>query len=684
MSRPSSQSLQSRWAEWRSSLCCCRAPEPNADNNSMGGRLSRKRRGYNVNDPKESKSAAESTDQPESKDVSKEQFKTPEAELPVQQPDEAPKITETTAGNQIDTTVTTEGKAANDAQDHEAALSSEATCTNSVKATEQPSQEGHQTTKAEIESSSTACISSSAEVNVPVSSEEVPLNVAAVSSPNEEAQEKPVLPSKHESEGLNLPTDKQESGHAAPKITEDNKQPKSGVNLDAEVQSSQASEGIAETSEQELTKTQGSLSEQAESSTLETKSEPGAENVPHETETPKFSEITEETLIDLVLKNEMAKCADIQKNLSGPGSMDEVQDKMVSESTHTIQVVADLTETAENSDQSQDGSGQGVTNKVPEDQGQLLGSSGNLSVDTLREESVTDSVPVELKDPEIDPVPNIVSVPEATHVVTQSPDPVMAECAPGTPPPVTEVIPAGSPDPTAECSPETLPHPKKELSETRLEQTLEMSHQDSAEIALLNSSSEKIPAIKLTVYTEALQEEKIEMDTEPMTKESLNHFDTNDPDPQNEVLPEIQSTSCSAELISEQEIVNVGNTSEHPVPESQSSSDVGEQSLADLTKTEATVSTEPENVSVDAASSQTEKTSLETPIANGTPLDARVEDSSKSMSKINGQDATAEDSLQDKNCDMQREPTKHKSIEQADRNRSLEESDQTLDSGQSQ
>eukprot|EP00061_Rhincodon_typus_P016087 g44111.t1 len=609
----------------------------------MGGRLSRKRRGYNVNDPKESKSAAESTDQPEvkqdepeSKDVSKEQLKTPEAELPDQQPDEAPKVTsETTEGNQTDSTVTIEGKAAIGAQDHEAVLSSEAqesaTCTNSVKATEQPSQEDHQTTKAEIESSS------SAEVHVPVSSEETTLSgVVAVSSPNGEAQEKPVLPSKHVNEGPNLPTEKLESDHAAPKIMENNKQLNSSVSLDVKVQSGQVPEGIAETSEQELTKTQDSLSEQAESSDLETKSEPGAENVPHETETPKLSEITEETPIDLVLKNEVAKCADLQKNLSGPGTMDEVQEKMVSKSTRTAQVVADLK--TENSDHLHDGSVQGVTNKVPEDQGQLLEGSGNLSVDTLREESVTDLVPVELKGPETDPAPKAVSVPEkTTHVVTQSPDPIMAECAPGTSPPVTEkVIQLGSPDATAEeCSPETLPNADKEISETRLEQTPEMSHQDRAEIALLNSSSEKIPAIKLTVYTEALQEEKIEMDTELMTKESPNHFDTKDPDPdpQNEMLPEKQSTSCLVELISDQEVVKVGNTSDHPVSESQSSSlDVGEQSLTDQTKTEATVPTE--NVSVVGASSQIEKTSLdETPIANGTPLDTGVGDFSKSMSK---------------------------------------------------
>ncbi|GCC20900.1 hypothetical protein chiPu_0019470 [Chiloscyllium punctatum] len=705
MSRPGAHSLASGWSVWRSSLCCCRAPEPNADNDNMGGRLSRKKRGYNVNDPKDSKPATESTDQPEvkqdepeSRDVSKEQFKIPEAELPDQQPDGAPKTTgETTAGNQTDlTTVTIESKAGIDPQDNEAVHSSEAqesaTFTNSVKATEELSQEEH-LTKAEVESSMPGIVSSAA-VHMPVPSEEKPSDMVAVCSPDGEAQEEPILDTEGSvTEVSNLPTEGRfHSDHAAPKIMEDSPQSPSSVSPDAKVETGQVPEETAEMSMQELTKTQDSLSQQpavkepAESSDLEIKPEPGVENVPHEDKTPKLSEITEETAIDVVLKNEMAKCADLEKNVLGPCSKDEVQEKLVSESILTTdQIVADLkTETVENSDNLQDGSAQGLTTELL-DQDKVLEGSGNLSVDTLKEnsvpESVTDLVPVDPKDSDTDHAPE-----NTLHIVTKSPDSVVAECAPELITPVTgkEVIPARSPDSTAvECAPRASPNVEKEVSETKSEPIPEQSCQDSAEVDLLNSSSEKIPAIKLTVCAEASQEEKVEMDTELTTKESTNVFDTTDSDPQNEVLPEKQSTSYSTELSLDPEIVEVGKTSELPVTESRGSPDLGEQGPTDMTKTEAAVSTENGPV-VDGVINQSEKTCLgETPVPNGTPLDTEVGDFSKSISQVevNGQNEPAEEHLQGKNCDMKSDPTKCKSIEQVDGNRSLEEPDQILDSG---
>ncbi|XP_060693551.1 polycystin-1-like protein 3 [Hemiscyllium ocellatum] len=671
----------------------------------MGGRLSRKKRGYNVNDPKDSKPVAESTDQPEvkqdepeSRDVSKEQLKTPAAELPDQQPDEAPKTTgETTAGNQTDlTTVTIEGKAGIDPQDNEAVHSSEAqqsaTFTNSVKPTEELSQEEH-LTKAEVESSVPG-IGSSAAVHVPVPSEEKPSDMVAVCSPDGEAQEEPTLGTGSVAEVSNLPTEERfHSDHPAPNIMEDSQQSHSSVSPDAKVETGQFPEEIAEMSMQELTKTQDSLSqqpavkEQAESSDLEIKSEPGVENVPHEDKTPKLSEITEETAIDVVLKNEMAKCADLEKNVLGPCSKDDVQEKLVSESIlTTVQIEADIKTETENSDNLQDGSAQGLTTELL-DQDQVLEGSGNLSVDTLKEnsvpESVTDVVPADPKDPDTDHAPE-----NTFHVVTKSPDSMVAECAPEliTPVTVKEVIPARSPDPTAvECAPRASPNVEEEVPETMSEPIPELSCQDRAEVALLNSSSEKIPAIKLTVCTEATQEEKVEMDTELMTKESTDVFDTTDSDLQNEVPPEKQSTSFSTELSLDPEIVEVGKTSELPVTESRGSPDLGEQGPTDLTKTEAAVSTETENGSVvDGGISQSEKTCLgETPVSNGTPLDTEVGDFGKSISQVevNGQNEPAEEYLEDQNCDVKSDPTKCKSIEQVDGNRSLEEPDQILDSG---
>ncbi|XP_078400792.1 uncharacterized protein LOC144682235 isoform X1 [Cetorhinus maximus] len=697
MSRPAAQSLQSRWSEWSRSLWCCRGGEAHSVN-SMGGRLSRKKRGYNVNDPKEGKTAAESTedpgvkDEPENKDASKEQLQKPEAELPEEKSEtEAPKMaSETAAGKQTDLTpdVKIEEQAATDVPATDLAQTSDVqesiTPTNLVKATEQPAnQVEHQpATETEVETTPTPDNDLSAEVpNVAVSSEGKTQTGVTTCGPNEETQEKPVLDEMSMTEASEDPsTEKLSLGdHVATKIDSEPLEnsyvdPEDTTEESGKVQKFCQEMSMQEPIESQDTSLQTTLKEKVESSILETKSESGVECVPpKETEIPKLPEITEETAIDIVLKSEMTRCADLEKNIVGPDTQDEIQEKIVSDSLHpTVQVAVKTEPTkhlVENSDHMQDGSGQGDSNIVFADQSQLVEESGNLSVDTSSApESVTDVVPAESKDP-------------------------MAECAPktvGTPESATDIVLAESKHPVvAESAPETTPNTGKEVTETRCEQTPELiSKQDHVEIALLKTSSELIPDIKLTVCTETLQEEKMEISTELTSKESTDEnfvSDATDPHPLNEVLAEKQSISCSAEMSTDQ-VVKLD-----PMPETISSPNL--ESPTDVVNTEETSSTKTENgLSVDERSqnestSKTKEDNLpEASIANGNPVDNGVKDHSKSTSQaeVNGQSETTK---AEENQDSISNTTEFKSIEQVNTNQLAEESgnvkldNQTLDSG---
>uniref|UniRef100_UPI00398E90E9 serine-rich adhesin for platelets n=1 Tax=Pristiophorus japonicus TaxID=55135 RepID=UPI00398E90E9 len=676
----------------------------------MGGKLSRKKKGYNVNDPKESKTTAESTDnpevkpdEPENQDAAKEQFKIT-GELPEEKPEtEAPKIaSETPAEKQTDLAVAdvkTEEKATADAPAvsvsadlaHSSNVQESATSTNLVEATRPvPDQAEHcLVTEAEVQFNSTPGIDSSAEVlDVPVPSEcETQTGVTPVRSSNGETQEKPALDNVTEASKGPSMEESSLGDHAATKLVEDGQQLEetSCVNLeDIKVESGEVLEKISlekfhdemsvpeSIASEEKVKVDCREKEKIESSIQEIRSESRVKCIPpEEVEIPKLAE---ETPIDVVLKNEMASCADnLEKVTVGPDTLDEGEEKVVSESLHpTGQIVADV-KTEHSIEKSDIQENHKV--ELSEALSQLLEGSGNLSVDTSKEDSC--------------------SAPKG----------------------VTDVVQAKSNGPlAAESAPETVgPNSEKEVTETRYEQTVDMINQDSIEeISLLKTSSELIPDIKLTVYTEALQEEKMVICTELPSKgstddqtlpeESIVPDAISDPQPLNEVLAEKPSTSLvemvfETPVSSDQEMVKLDETLEDPVPESRSSPSIEGPSPTEVIKTEETCSTKTENgVFVDGEKNQSESTSKtednisETSVANGTSVD-EVRGRSKSTSKTqaNGRsEATiAEENLQaDTSEELKSGPIECKTIEQVKTNQPLEESgcvsldNTTVNSGQ--
>ncbi|XP_067904981.1 fap1 adhesin [Heterodontus francisci] len=669
MSRSAPHSVQSRFGEWSRSLCCCRGEAQSV--NSMGGRLSRKKRGYNVNDPKESKTTAESSenpevkpDEPENSDASKEPVKTTEVELPEEKPEtEAPKMaSEIPAEKQTglatpDTkteTATVPALSASTDLAHVSDVQQSVSPQNLLKATKPPDQVEHcLTTEAEVQSSCTDIDLTTKVLDVPVpSGGETQIGAIPDSGSNEEIQEKLVL-DKETSVTEDPSTEKSSlCDYATTKIMEDKQlEENSHVNPeDSQVESSEVPERISAMSmhesivNQERASLQSVLKEKIENSVQEAKSESGCVP-PKEAEIPKLSEITPETPTD-ILKTEMSRCAELEKNIVGPDTQDESQEK-VSESLHpTVQVVADV-KTEPFAEHSLESPNYMRENINVEAHSQLMEGSGNLSVDTSREnsvpESVTDVFPAESKDPVAECTPETGGAPENGHVVSaESNDPLVAESAP-----------------------ETFSNAEKEVTETNCEQTPEMiSHKDHAEeISLLKTSSELIPDIKLTVYTETSQE-KIEINTELPTKgseddgtlpeESLVSDSTN-----SHPLVEKQSTTCSVEMVLEKVSSDkeMDDALKDPLPESKSSPNVS----AEVIKTEETSSPKTENgVPVDGEKSLNESTSktkedneVSGTVANGTSVD-EVRDHSKSTSKaeVNGQNETEADGLQGSTSDL--------------------------------
>ncbi|XP_038662151.1 uncharacterized protein si:dkey-56m19.5 isoform X3 [Scyliorhinus canicula] len=715
MSRPTPQSLQSRWGEWSRSLCCCRGREAHSVN-SMGGKLSRKKRGYNVNDPKESKTA-ESTegpevkDEPENQDASKEQVAKPEAELPKEKSEtEAPKVAgETVSGKQTDlvtpdvktiasvpvtdvvqTSGLQEGVPATDvvqtsglqevvpATDvvdpvpatvlvqvsglQEGVPATDVLQTSAADAdlmaglqglpatvlvqasglqesivsknlgnsiSEQPP---NQVEHHPVESSHAPHIDLNADASDVMQLNEQKTGQVAVC---EETQATPVLEM-----SMTSPDPSAEASslcdHVATKIMKSDDQlknshasPEDTIGKPGEV--SESHDGVSP---------QSTLKEKIESSTQATPPESGAECVPpKEMETSKLP-VSEETAIDIVVNNEIARCVEMEKNVVAPGTRDEIPEKVLSESICPIvQTLADVkTEPAEHciekSDHIQDHVVQEDSEKVFVDQSQLTEGSGNLSVDTSREASVTDVVLLESKDPLAECPPEMVSTAEsAIQIVT-------------------------------EFAPETSSDPGKALTETRSESTPDISHQDGVEIPPLKTSSELIPDIKVTVYTESLQE-AAEINTELAKGSTGDEALVSDTDPHSPNVGKLE------------------NTSEDISP-----------SRADAIQTEEPSSTKTENgfsvVDPNGSTVQTGVANLpESSVTNGAPVDngVRVIDHSKTgQIEVNGQSemTKAEENIQDGISDP---AARCKSVEQVNTNQPAEESEclqldnQTLDSG---
>ncbi|XP_078066638.1 uncharacterized protein LOC144492461 [Mustelus asterias] len=711
MSRPAAQSLQSRWCEWSRSLCCCRGGEAHSVN-GMGGRLSRKKRGYNVNDPKEGKTTAESPQDPEVKDdlenpdASKEQVKKPEVELPEEKPEtEAPKAAsdaakpadlatpdvkteeKATVVPATDPVLVSDVQASVPATDPVQALDVQASvpatdpvqaldvqasvpatdpvlvldvqasvpatdpvlvldvpatdpvqasgvsAINLVKATEQsPEPVEHHLVTETVEFSSTPDTGSSADTpDVPELSEGKTQTVLAVC---EETQAKPVLDkemgmtSEHPSNETSSLGD-----HVATEIMKVEQLENSHL-----IPEDQDESEVPEVIENQDNVSPQSTLKEVESALQETSSESGVEVPPKEIEIPRLP-ITVETPIDIVLKNEIASC---EKHVAGPDTRDEIQEKMVSETIHpTDQMVADVkiepTEhSVKNSDHVQDSSVQEDSDKVLADQS-LAEGSGNLSVDTLRGTSVTDVVPAQSKD-------------------------AMAEC----PPEMVSTSVSAAEVVTAESTPETK---SNTVTETRCEQTPELiSHQDSVKTPPLETSSEAIPDIKVTVYTEGLQEQ-IETGTEP-TKASTG----------DESLPESFVSDSEAHPPKLDSTVE-----DSTVPGTASALTFGEPSPTDVIKTEETSSMKTENgFSVDEQSQNEGDKLPDASVVNGTPVD-NGDQSKKSQVEVNSQSETikAEENIQGSISDS---AVGSKSIEQVNTNPPAMESgcvkldNQTLDS----
>ncbi|GCB61737.1 hypothetical protein scyTo_0011367 [Scyliorhinus torazame] len=612
----------------------------------MGGRLSRKKRGYNVNDPKESKTA-ESTegpevkDEPENQDASKEQVVKPEAELPEEKSEtEAPKVTgETISGKQTDlvtpdvktipsvpvtdvvqTSGLLEGVPATvlvQASGPQERIVSK-NLVNSIS--EQPP---NQVEHHPVESSHTPRIDLNADASDVTELNEQKTGPVSVC---EETQAKPVLEMSMTS--LDPSTETSSLGdHVATEIMKGDEQlknshvsPEDTIGKPGEVSESQ--DGVSP---------QSTLKEKIGSSTQATRSESGVECVPPKEMGISKLPVSEETPTDIAVNNKM------EKNVVAPGTWDEIPEKVLSESICPIvQTITDVkTEPAEHciekSDHIQDRLVQEDTGKVFVDQSQLTEGSGNPSVDTSREATVTDVVLLS-KDPVAVCPPETVSTAEsAIQIVT-------------------------------EFAPETSSNTRKALTETRCEPTPDISHQDDVEIPPLKTSSELIPDIKVTVYTEGLQE-TIEINTKLAKGSTGDETLVSDTDPHSPNVGKLE------------------NTSEDHSP-----------SRADAIQTEEPSSTKTENVfSVVDPNGSTLQTGVanlpESSVANGAPVDNGVIDHSKtSQVEVNGQSemTKAEENIQDGISDP---AARCKSIEPVNTNQPAKESgrlqldNQTLDSG---
>ncbi|XP_078257858.1 uncharacterized protein LOC144594829 [Rhinoraja longicauda] len=624
----------------------------------MGGRLGRKRRGYNVSEPKENKSSTESTEkpevkhnEPENKGAAKDQFK---ATSELQPGGEAPKKVDEEPGEKQTTLVTADVEvtersvnAVVGSASTELARGSETqenvTPASLVEITKQmPDQEEH-------------CASTEADVR----SNAVPETGSADEVPDES------MSSKTEPETNEIPDGETLKSNldAGETLTNIAKDPSTGklsldeqvaLNLDEHLEGNLSgnlgvqadADKVLEGVSAEVLHTATPLPvnheaplvpapKEMETSIPETQPEsPVKCDFSKEDEEPKLGAIIEETPIDVVLKNEVALCADLEKDVTKPSTQDKAWGKVVEQQNSTTQITPD---SGEQSDCVQDILAL-EDSKVAEleDHSQSLKGSGNVAVDMAQVDScgVTDAV-------QADPF-------------------------------------AGESGPENTCL-------STEMTETNYEQTVEpVSCQDSIEISLLKTNSELIPDIKLTVYGEGLQEEEVKSDAQlAFVDEAVENIvqDTNvNPQPPNEVLEENGSLLHSVEVApenresSDEEMIKL-ETSRDPAPENPTHlEDVSTKVIA-----EKTSSTENSTVFVgggklnESITSKIEDDYPEISVTNGTTLDGEQRNQG---TVEDGQSITGEvESLQTSSL----EPIVSKTIEKVIENLSPEES--CLDSG---
>lgn len=626
----------------------------------MGGRLGRKRRGYNVSEPKENKSATESTEkpevkhnEPENKGASKDQFK---ASSELQAGGEALKKVDEKPGEKQTTLVTADVEATERGVNAEVGSASTELAQGSETQENVTPASLVETTK-EMPDQEEHCRSTEADVK----SNAVPETGSVDEVPDESMSSKTEPETKELPGGETLKSNL-DAGEGVTNIVKDPSTGKSSLDeqaapiLDEHLEGNSSgnlsvqadADKIVEVVSAEVLHTAMSLPvshetplapapKEMESSIQETLPEsPIKCDFSKEDEEPNLGAIIEETPIDVVLKDEVALCADLEKDVTKPSTQDETWGEVIEQQNSTAQ---NTPKSGEQSDCVQDNLALADSNVAEfEDHGQSLKGSGNVAVDMAQMDScgVTDAVQA---------------------------DPLVGESGP-------ENTCLGT-----------------EMTETNYEQTVEpVSCQDSIEISLLKTNSELIPDIKLTVYGEGLQEEEIKSDAQLAFGDEAVDANIN-PQPPDEVLEENESLLHSVEVAPEnrecldQEIIKL-ETSEDPAPENPAH-------LEDVsTKVTAEKNSSTENSTVfgdggklnESITSKTEDDHPEISVINGTTLEGELRNHS---TVDDGQSITGEvESLQASSL----EPIVSKGIEKVIENLSPEESyldsdNQTLHSG---
>ncbi|XP_069758139.1 fap1 adhesin [Narcine bancroftii] len=628
----------------------------------MGGRLGRKKRGYNVSEPKESRAAAESAENlevrqnvPENQAASKEQVKTTDLpkqpECPVKA-DERPGEKQTAlvaAGVKTAELNAAVATGSTSAELDGSKMQENAVSDGLVEATKQlPDQAEEPLLRVAVQSTALPETNSAAEgPDAPVPSEngpqckEIPdcssngaAEVSDVLGPSKnepQSEETPdcssngaaevsdaLGPSKNEPQSEETPdcVSNGEMGESVTEITDccstekpslddqavTNAEVNSCDNLAVEADPGKVLKGISE----EISHNSMALpvspepllqcDPKIETSIQELQSESPVKCELEDVEASKLAAIVEETPIDVVLKHEVATCADLGKGATEPSTRD-AQGEAVGEPLHSTKITSDSEEQPDYAQHNSHGYGASVL----EDRSQSLKGSGNAPVDT-------------------------------SQVVSCS---------------VTDTVQA---DPVVESAPVNASPSLEKVTETNCEQTVEpISCQESIEeISLLKTNSELIPDIKITVYGEGLQEEEMKSGaalafaSSPDKLESVALVAGADPQPPNEILPENRSTLQSAELeletliSSDQEMVQL-ETSGCPTPESGSSACVEKVSNEDSGSTKNFASFVVDGKS--AISKSEDDNPPKVSVTNGT-MDGEL----KNQSKVEtiGQSVTAE------------------------------------------
>ncbi|XP_062923589.1 daf-12-interacting protein 1 [Mobula hypostoma] len=666
----------------------------------MGGRLGRKRRGYNVSEPAESRTAAESTNNPEvkqvepkNKAVSKDQGKTTGEPPEQQSASEAPKQADEGAGEKQAALIATDVEAAEinevavastSEPPHGSEVQGDVNSSGLVEAEKQlPDQTAHYPSPEAGEPSSATAVTDLAA--------EVP-----ESGSNAETLKPDLELGRSVAEDIS--TEKSSLGDQAVTSLDEQLEESCG-NLDVEADPGKVLKGVSEDASHTAVSSSvnhEAPSQETEMSVQERQLESQVKcDSSKEDEEPKLTAITEETPIDVVLKNEVAMFAVMEKDVTEPNTGEEVQGA-VNEPLHsTTQATTDIGQAPACAQHSSTSGGSCVAEI--EDHGISLKESESPSVDLSQVDfsSVTDAGqadPVIAESAPEDNCPSTENVTETSHEQTAEPmgcqDSVEAHsviCAGQPDPTTTESVPednststenvtetsheqtaepmgcqdsveahsvicAGQPDPTTtESVPEDNSTSTENVTETSHEQSVEpIGCQDSVEeISLLKTSSELIPDIKLTVCGEGLQEEEVKDDIQPVpvdeTVECIDQDANIDLQAPNEVQDENQSALDSTEITREmhnpdQKIEEV-ETSGDPTPESQSST--LKEVLAEV-NTEEINSTEnsTDGKLTESVTSKVEDDHPETPVPNGTTSDRELKN--QSQVEVTGQDITAE------------------------------------------